>query len=129
MPVGAGDTLLFPGGDVASPHLWVILWGPCGPADAVLMVMLTTLRPHSDRSCILIPGDHPFVRHDTAVAYGNVRRYTAAALDAVIADGTAKRRAPLTAEVLARLRAGFFASTRTPHAMIEMAVRDFGAER
>jgi hypothetical protein len=129
MPIGEGDTLLFPGGAVPSPHLWVILWGPAGDAEACLMAMLTTLRAHSDRSCILRPGDHPFIRHETAVAYNNVRRYTGAALAAEIASGTARRRDPVSPDVLARLRAGFFASPRTPHAMVEMAVGDVGAVR
>jgi hypothetical protein len=33
------------------------------------------------------------------------------------------------AAVLERMRAGFFASTRTQHAWIEMAVTQFGADR
>jgi hypothetical protein len=124
----AGDTLHFAGGDVPSSHLWVILWGPAGPAEAYLVVMLTTLRPHSDRSCILVPGDHPFLRHETALAYGNVRRYTAAALAGLLAEGVARRREPVSPAVLARMRAGFLASPRTPNAMRAMAIADFGAE-
>lgn len=48
MAATPGDTFLLTGGPVLTPHLWVILWGPAGPAGAYLAVMLTSLRPYSD---------------------------------------------------------------------------------
>lgn len=112
-----------------TPHLWVILWGPAGPADAFLAVFLTTLRPHSDRACVLRAGDHPFIRHDTAAAYREVRRFTAEKLRGYVVDGTAKPRQPVDAAILERLRAGFFASAHTPNAMVVIARTEFGAVR
>lgn len=128
MALAAGDTFLLTGGPIP-PHLWVVLWGPAGPANACLAVFLTTLRRHSDRSCILVAGDHPFIRHDTAVSYGNAQPFTEEKMDRLLATGTAKRRQPVSDEVLERIRTGFFASAHTPNAMIEMAVKDFGAMR
>jgi hypothetical protein len=55
-------------------------------------------------------------------------RWTAAALDEVIARGQAHPREAVSDDVLDRLRQGFLASTRTPHAFIEMARRDYGGE-
>jgi hypothetical protein len=127
--VRAGDTFLLSGGRVPTPHLWVILWGPAGAADAFLAVFLTTLRPHSDRSCILAAGDHPFVRHDTAVAYRDVQRFTEERLQQLIADGLAKPRQRVDEAILERLRAGFFASAHTPNAMVAIAQAEFGAVR
>ena len=129
VPVRAGDTFLLTGGPVPTPHLWAILWGPAGPANAYLAVMLTSLRPYSDRSCILNPGDHPFVRHATSVAYRTVLRWTDERLAQLVADGIAKPRQPVDQAVLERMRAGFFRSAHTPHAFIEMALDDFGAAR
>lgn len=122
-----GETFLLSIGRVPTPHLWVILWGPAGPAKAYLAVFLTTLRPHSDRSCILSAGDHPFLHHDTAVAYRDIQRFTEERLADLIADGTAKPRQPADDAILERLRAGFFTSAHTPNAMTEMARREFGA--
>jgi len=127
MPVQPGDTFLLLGGPVPTPHLWVILWGPAGPAEAYLAVMLTTLRAHSDRTCVLQPGDHPFIQHDTVVSYRDVLRLTGEKLAERSAEGKAKPRDPVDAGVLERIRAGFFASSRTQHAWIEMAVTQFGA--
>jgi hypothetical protein len=127
VPVRSGDTFLLTGGPVPTPHLWVVLWGPAGPADAYLAVMLTSLRSHSDRSCILNPGDHPFVRHTTSVSYRDVLRWTDERLAQLVADGVAKPRQPVSATVLERMRAAFFQSAHTPNAMVEMAVDDFGA--
>lgn len=128
MATGAGDTFLLTRGTGSTPHLWVVLWGPAGAARAFLSIYLTTLRPHSDRSCVLRAGEHPFIQHDTAVAYGEVQRWPEERLDELIAAGIAKPRQPVSAAVLARLRAGFFASARTPHAMVAIARDEFGAE-
>lgn len=127
MPVRAGDTFLLTRGTGDVAHLWVILWGPAGAAQAFLAVYLTTLRAHSDRGCVLGAGEHPFLHHDTAVAYGAVQRWTGERLGELVAAGVARPRQPVSAAVLERLRAGFFASPRTPHAMRRMAVEAFGA--
>ena len=127
MAIGAGDTFLLTRGTGTTPHLWVLLWGPAGAARAFLAVYLTTLRGHSDRSCILAQGEHPFVHHDTSVAYGETARWTEERLLELIREGVARPRQPVSAAVLERMRAGFFASQRTPHAMVAMAVTEFGA--
>jgi hypothetical protein len=102
--------------------------GPAGAARAFLAVYLTTLRAHSDRTCILAQGEHPFVHHDTSVAYGEVQRWTEERLLERVRDGVARLRQPVDPSVLERMRSGFFASPRTSHAMVEMATSDFGAE-
>ena len=127
MPARAGDTFLLTRGTGEVPHPWVILWGPAGAARAFLAVHLTTLRAHSDRSCILTAGEHPFVHHETAVSCGAVQRWTDEKLAELAARGIAKPRQPISAQVLERLRAGFFGSQRTPHALRRMAVEEFGA--
>lgn len=129
MPTTSGDTFLLTGGRVQAPHLWVILWGPAGTAYASLAVMLTSLRSHSDRTCILDVGDHPFIRHPTSVSYRDVIRVTGERLSELAADGTARPRQPVSGAVLERIRRGFFASAHTQHAYVEMAEVQFGAVR
>lgn len=48
------------------PHLFVVLSDPCSDGMC-LLVMLTSIKPKRvyDPSCILTPGDHPFVAHGT----------------------------------------------------------------
>lgn len=49
-------------------HLWVVISQPTGDGS-IVMVNLTTMRTGSDLSCVLAPGDHPFVQHATVIAY------------------------------------------------------------
>lgn len=128
MTARAGVTFLLTRGTGEVPHLWVILWRPAGGANALLAVYLSTLRAHSDRSCVLARGEHPFIQHDTAVVYGAVQRWTVEKLDELVAGGIARPRLPVSDAVLGRLRDGFFASPRTPHAFRQMAVDTFGAD-
>jgi molybdopterin-guanine dinucleotide biosynthesis protein A len=125
----AGDTFILTHQQTrGTPHLWVLLWGPAGAADAFLAVYLTTFRQHSDRTCILVPGDHPFIRRETAVAYNETIRITGERLAHALQNGSASPRQPVTAAVLEAIRKGFFISEGTPHDFKEMARRQFGAD-
>lgn len=74
-------TLLIPSGpqdDKERKHLFIILTNPQHSEDAdscILMVSLSTIKqdlPY-DKTCILYPGDHPFVKRDSYVSYRNAR--------------------------------------------------------
>jgi hypothetical protein len=56
-----------------------------------------------------------------------VQRWTDERLGELAVAGIAKPRPPVSPHVLERLRAGFFDSPRTPHAIRRMAVEVFGA--
>lgn len=71
-------TLLYPSPSTRDPngkHLFILLTGPYGPAKQVLMVSVITLRREGryDDSCILKPGDHEFIKHESCVAYSLCR--------------------------------------------------------
>jgi hypothetical protein len=123
----AGDSFYLLRGTGSQPHLWVLLWGPRGVADAFLAVHLTSVKPHSDRTVTLLPGDHPFVRHETVAEFRDVRRITSAALQGAIARREAFPREPVTPQVLERLREGVFRSPFTTNAMLEIARTEFEA--
>lgn len=75
--VRIGDALLIntPG----TPHLYVAI-AEFPDDDEYLFVNLTTLRPNSERCCILRPGpDLPrFVKHESAIAYRHARKVSIA---------------------------------------------------
>jgi hypothetical protein len=123
----AGDTFYLTQGTGQQPHLWVLLWGPAGADDGFLAVYLTTLRPHSDPTCVIARGDHPFVRHDTSVNYSGVRKITRSQLELALRKGVAFPREPVSLDLLQRIRAGFFDSPYTVRACVRMAREDFGA--
>ena len=51
-----------------------------GPPEQVVVVSLTTKRSGSDETVILTLGDHPFIKHDTAINYQDTRRFDKADL-------------------------------------------------
>ena|SRR5215218_3257612 len=128
MPVVPGDTFLLTGGRVATPHLWVVLWGPAGEDDAFLVVMLTSDRGYTDQTCILDVGDHPFIRHRTSVDYKVCSQWRAARIQEYINTGVAKPRAQMDAAVLQRIREGFFRAGRLPNTFLRVAQEEFGVD-
>lgn len=127
MSFGAGDTFILTQATGPTPHLWVILWGPEGPAEAFIMVSLSTLKPHSDRTALIQVGEHAFIQHDTCAVYSDLRKTTSAKLQQAEATRQLARRERASPALLEKLRDGLFASTRTPHAMLQMAQGQFGA--
>lgn len=69
--------LLFPSGpadNVYQLHLFVLLNDPWGPANQVLIVPITSLKPtQCDKTCVLTAGTHPFIQHDSYVSYRHAR--------------------------------------------------------
>ena len=93
-----GDTFLMPApGGVATPHLWIVITQPATESHLCAVVSVTTLRNSKDQTVILRVGDHPFIRHDSTIFYG----------DAMIVD--ARR---LEASLTFAVRAGFPAPGR-----------------
>ncbi|MFV1922959.1 MAG: hypothetical protein ACMZ63_10175 [Methylotenera sp.] len=68
--------LLIPTGDDDKKHLFVLLTNPtkyptAQDQELTLLVNISSVRkfkPH-DNTCLLYPGDHPFIRHDSYVNY------------------------------------------------------------
>jgi len=79
----------------------------------VVIVSLTTLRPHSDETVILQPGDHPFVQHPTCVYYSDARITTVARLETALRHRQAFRREDMDAALVERIRDGLFRSAFT----------------
>ena len=75
----AGTTFLLSAGDI---HLWIIISDPKLDPQNVLIVNLTSLGPRKEQSCVLKVGDHPWIRHDTCVNYGDSKVST---LDKLVA--------------------------------------------
>jgi hypothetical protein len=66
-----GDCFLMPAPGLGpTPHLWILL---TEPAPECVIVSITTLREGKDQTVILQRGDHPFVRHQTCIFYGDAR--------------------------------------------------------
>ena len=79
-----------------------------------VMVNITTLRPHSDTTTVLNPGEHPFITTPSVVYYADARLVDPGQLDQAITLGCARTRGAFAAPVLARIQAGMEQSPMTP---------------
>jgi hypothetical protein len=104
----AGDTFKYGRGG----HLWVVVSDPAANPGRVVIVSMTTDRG-IDPSCILEPGDHPFIRHRTSMRYDLARLVTDANLERNLASNTIRLQKPVSQGVLDRIRQGAAAAATT----------------
>jgi hypothetical protein len=115
----AGATLLIPSGP-AGHHLFVVLCDPVllagyGPHLQVVLVNLSSIRagiPH-DATCVVQPGEHPFVVQPSYVVYSGMRIYKATELAGYVARGLFAPHHSMSPVVLQRIQAGRLTSPRT----------------
>lgn len=101
-----------PGG-AATPHLWIVVTQPESQTHLCAIVSVTTLRNSKDQTVILRPGDHPFIRHDSTIFYGDAMIVDARRLDAEIVAGLALVNARCPAATLKLVQDGVGASPFT----------------
>lgn len=110
-----GDTFLMPApGGPATPHLWIVITQPDATGWLCVIVSVTTLRYGKDQTVVLRPGDHPFIRHDSTVFFGDSRIVDARKLDALIEAGAAMKQEACPARTLKLVQDGLLASPFTP---------------
>lgn len=109
-----GDTFLLPkpGQDIS--HLWIVLTHPIPPAADVILVNITTQRPHSDTTVIIQGGELPFVKRPSVVFYADARMVSATKIEEAIQYGLAVRRESFTEPVLRRIQKGLLDSPFSP---------------
>jgi CTP:molybdopterin cytidylyltransferase MocA len=93
-------------------HLWIIISDPAVDPNQVLIVNLTTVDDRKEKVCLLHPGDHPWIRHETCANYGDAVITTVTKLLAAKDGGAIVLQPPLAAAVLQRIRAAAMDSTR-----------------
>lgn len=109
-----GDTFLMPApGGPVTPHLWIVVTPPAPRTHLCAVVSVTTLRNSKDQTIILRPGDHPFIRHDSTVFYGDAMIVNARRLDTEIAAGLALRREACSPPTLKLVQDGVLVSPFT----------------
>jgi len=119
----AGDTFTFADRQI-DDHLWVVVSDPMlDVADPVVIVNLTSYHQGKDSSCLLQPGDHPFVRHLTAVYYAGAMNVLNAKLEGLADDGRIVLQGPLTPAVLDRVRQGAAVSPFIPEGCRKVLIK------
>lgn len=119
--IEAGTALFLRTGPVHDPgrmHLFIVLTAPKSIDSAepgalcVPMVSLSSIPKDRlyDETCVLRAGDHPFIRHDSYVAYGLAIHPSLSTLHEKIRRGECDIAEPLNPAVLERVYKGVFLS-------------------
>jgi hypothetical protein len=107
--MNASDTFLIPS-DIGT-HLNIVLG--VLPDGSLIITHLTSRRRYSDATCVIQPGEHPFVKQETVARYDQTHicpQERIPNLEGVIT----KRLDPLSPALLARMQQGALASPQTP---------------
>lgn len=112
-------SLLIPSGPATDPdrkHLFIVLSDPVTDEYVVLLVSISSVKPNrwNDQSCLLFPGDHPFITKDSFVDYSTARIEEADKLLRGVKAGKLVPHSPVDQSVFDRICAGVMASRRTP---------------
>jgi hypothetical protein len=87
-------------------HLWVIVSDPSKDRQKVVLVSITTHETHKQSVCVLEAGDHPRINHKGCVHYQETRTTSLDTLLSLNDKGFLSPQAPVSPEILARIREG-----------------------
>ncbi len=113
-------------------HLWLLLTGAILSGDGeprVACASISSVRSNAplavDRTCILQPGDHPFIQHESFVWYARTELHSVANLQQRLDAGTSpiqewciKPHEAFEPAVLDRIVAGVSTSIHTPEKVL-----------
>jgi hypothetical protein len=100
--MNAGDTFI----DGKYHPLWIVISEPAIDPQRVVIVNPTTYTIDEQSACILHKGEHPFIRHKTAVRYRDARAVASADLPKLLMARKLTPRAACSAALLKKLRDG-----------------------
>ena len=116
MSVKAGDAFSVPSGPEGN-HLFVVVLPFTNffgmQKQTTILVSICSIVPKHDRTCELLPGDHPFITRPSYVAYSKARAYSEVDIQKHIASGFFSPKTAISAELLVRIKNGLIASPRT----------------
>lgn len=107
-----GDTFIF---TFDGSHLSMAITSPLGPNGLFLAVNLTSVKDGKpfDDTCLVQPGEHPWVRKTSEVYYQKAREWQVSGFDSLgTYGGSCVLNAPLSAALLLRVQEGALVS---PH--------------
>jgi len=89
MVFSPGDTFIKRPTSGIPSHLWIVVSDPALDLEQVLIVNLTTSKPGSDvdPACVVLPGEHPFVRMESYVIYERANVTSTAHLSKAVGIG------------------------------------------
>lgn len=113
----AGRSLLLHETHQTKRHLWFVLTSPSEALPRIVAVMVRTRKRYTDDTVVLVPGDHPFIHHESAVHFSSARWFEIESLRRAFGDGQCALLEDMAPELLRRVQAALLASPFTVNAM------------
>ena len=114
-----GATLLIPSGPDSKKHLFALMLDPVlvdgyGPKPCVLLACVTSVKGGAalEDCCLLGPGDHPFIEHDSYVDYRFTRLEPEEHLQGRVQEGAFVKKEACSPELIKRIIQGALKSRR-----------------
>lgn len=111
--LNCGDTFLTGDGEEDNFHLWVVITPPT--EGEVVTVCVVSAHKRSERLVVLNQGDHPFIQHESVIAYLHSKVRSVLDIEEILNKGIAKKRDPFSPELVRRFQAGLLESDFTPN--------------
>ncbi|HVZ17447.1 MAG TPA: hypothetical protein VG897_10050 [Terriglobales bacterium] len=112
--LNCGDAFLFGTDDDPDDyHLWIVVSPP--KLGEVVTVCVVSAHKRSERLVVLNQGDHEFITHESVIAYKWSRILLVADIEAAVAKGVAKKKPPMSAELLKKIQNCLVESDHTPN--------------
>lgn len=114
-----GWTLLIPSGPGDKRHLFVVITDP-DEHEEVVLASLSSVHARSDTACIVRPGDHPFVRHESCIEYRYCRTERISHLTPLLESGYFTRCDDASDELVERIVDGAWTSEHTRRRILDL---------
>lgn len=107
MALAPGDTFFAPWPEKdAVVHLFFVISDPALDAKQVVVVPLMTWDEYKEQTCVLVPGDHPFIRHRSYIDYGCAKSVDATKVERSIKAKQFRTNKRASDDLLRKIREG-----------------------
>lgn len=114
--IRAGTTILIPSGPVGD-HLFIAIFDikEIGGIQKVLLVPVVTQFPKCEMTCPLTRGDHPFIKHESIIAFNHCRIEQLEHIVNCLESGLYRiKYPPVSDSLLLRIQCSYTKSNRVP---------------
>ena len=93
-------------------HRWVVV--AIAEEGKMLLANWTSLRPNQKATCVLHPGEHPGITHDSYILFAKAQEYSYEQLAELIREGNLVSDGQLNEQTLCRIQQALFIDRYTP---------------
>lgn len=102
-----GDTFFYKSEEWQREHLYVIITAPNAEGFMIFPCVVTAETYHQEVTCMISPGEHPFITQPSTIDYRHTKKLTEGDLDTMVAKRLARpHKTPMNPELIDRIIEG-----------------------